>query len=448
VFCDASGQVKDTSDDTDAAEQSETASAIADSIEVSPGADDSAIRDRLTRILKATGWYEKIEVKVDEGIVFLRGFAQDEQKRTWANELARNTRDVVAVVNQVLVVDTNFWDLTPAFQQFRQLGKSILRNIPLLAIVILILALTWSGTRWTLRSSGRMIEKRVNNRLLKDVFARAAAVLVFLVGLYIVLRVSGLSSLATTIIGGTGLLGLAIGFAFRDIAENFLASILISVQRPFATGDLILVGGQEGFVQRVNTRSTLIMTREGNHVQIPNATVYKQTITNFTTNPKVREDFVVGIGYDDSISQAQSLAMNILEKHSAVLNDPEPLVLVESLGAATVNLRVYFWVATDTFSQLKVRSAIIRLTKKAFDESGITMPDEAREVIFPAGVPLCPAGDQPDQQALVPMPEDDAREVNEAEGNLLSDAADLEKQARQARVPEQGENLLDDSNRT
>jgi hypothetical protein len=105
-------------------------------------------------------------------------------------------------------------------------------------------------------------------------------------------------------------------------------------------------------------------------------------------------------------------------------------------------------VATDTFSQLKVRSAIIRLTKKAFDESGITMPDEAREVIFPAGVPLCPAGDQPDQQALVPMPEDDAREVNEAEGNLLSDAADLEKQARQARVPEQGENLLDDSTRT
>src|SRR5690606_37970753 len=134
-------------------------------------------------------------------------------------------------------------------------------------------------------------------------------------GLYLVLKVSGLTRLAVTVLGGTGLMGLVLGFAFRDIAENFLASILISMQNPFASGDLIEVAGHTGFVQSVNTRSTLLITLEGNHVQIPNATIYKETITNFTAIPNARFDFLVGIGYDDSLTLAQSVALQVLLDH-------------------------------------------------------------------------------------------------------------------------------------
>ena len=159
---------------------------------------------------------------------------------------------------------------------------------------------------------------------------------VFLFGLYLVLRISGLTRLAMTVVGGTGVLAIVIGFAFRDIAENFLASVFISIQRPFGRGDLIEVAGYKGYVQSVNTRSTLLMTLEGNHVQIPNSTIFKDTITNFTANPNARFDFSVGIGYDDSITTAQSVALAVMRDHPAIINDPEPLVLVESLGAATV----------------------------------------------------------------------------------------------------------------
>ena len=142
-----------------------------------------------------------------------------------------------------------------------------------LVLALVLLAITWLVAGWAARASQALLGRHVQSKLLRDVAARTIAVPVFLIGLYLVLRVSGLTGLTVTVIGSTGLLGLVLGFAFRDIAENFLASILISMNRPFATGDRIEVAGYDGFVQSVNTRSTLLMTLDGNHVQIPNAAI-------------------------------------------------------------------------------------------------------------------------------------------------------------------------------
>ena len=253
------------------------------------------------------------------------------------------------------------------------------------------------------RGARALLRQRVRANLLRNVIARGIGVLVFLFGAYIVLRVSGLTQLALTVVGGTGLIGLAVGIAFRDITENFLASIFLSMQRPFETGDLVEVTGVTGYVQQLNVRTTILMTLDGNLVQIPNASVYKSNLRNFTTNANRREDFVVGIGYDDSINEAQEIARKVLADHPAVLNDPEPSVLADSLGKATVNLRVYFWLNGREHSWLKVRSSVIRLVKRAFQKHGISMPDEAREVVFPQGIPVTmldgkPAG-TPDAQA-------------------------------------------------
>ena len=107
----------------------------------------------------------------------------------------------------------------------------------------------------------------------------------------------------------------------------------------------------------------------------------------------------VGIGYDDSINEAQEIARNVLANHPAVLNDPEPSVLVDSLGKATVNLRIYFWLNGREHSWLKVRSSVIRLVKRAFQQHSISMPDEAREVVFPQGIPVTMLDRKPDEQA-------------------------------------------------
>ena len=202
-----------------------------------------------------------------------------------------------------------------------------------------ILIVTWLIAKLASLLARHVFSRRVASPLLLTVVARAFSIPVFLLGVYFILQVAGLTRLALTVLGGTGLAGIIIGFAFRDIAENFLASLLLSVRNPFRGGDLVEVAGHTGIVQNLNTRSTILLTLDGSHVQIPNATVYKSTIENFSSNPTRRANFTVGIGYESSASKAQKLITEVLREHPAVLDAPEPLVLVEELGAATVNLR-------------------------------------------------------------------------------------------------------------
>jgi small conductance mechanosensitive channel len=433
----------------DAGEPAEAASAEAAGELIELSAADAQLAERVSRILDATGWFSEVSVRVESGVVFLDGLADLAEHRERAEELVSSLEGVAAVVNELGVGQSTVWDLTPAWEQLADLGNAAIRHSPMVLLALVLLALTIFATRMAMRGSHALLGRHVNSKLLRDVAARTIAVPVFLLGLYIVLSVSGLTGLAVTVIGSTGLIGLVLGFAFRDIAENFLASILISMNKPFRTGDRIDVAGHHGFVQSVNSRSTLLMTLEGNHVQIPNALIYKGTITNFTANPKARFDFTIGIGYEDSIVRAQETALEVLRAHPAVIDDPESLVLVEALGSSTVNLRVYFWIDVSKYSHNKVRSGVIREIKVAFERAGISMPDEAREVVFPHGVPVVMSEQAPDAAAAAAARSRTAAEAAEedtidaAAEDYSSEAEDIERQARESRNPEGGANLLE-----
>lgn len=357
-------------------------------VDVNPVARDEEIGQRIQRVLDATEWFSNSQVRVQEGVVFLTGEAESEELRKWAGDLARNTQDVVAVANRMQVRVDSVWDFGPAFSGLQELWRDVIRALPLIIFGLFILVLSAVASMLATRGMRYVLRARIQARLLRNVIARTVGVFLFLAGVYIVLRLSGLTQLALTLVGGTGLLGLIIGIAFRGITENFLASVFLSIQRPFETGDLVEIDDITGYVQQLNVRTTVLMTLNGNLVQIPNATVYNTNIRNFTTNCNRREEFFIGIGYDDSINSAQEVARQVLAAHPAILNDPEPAVLVDSLGQATVNLRIYFWLNGREHSWLKVRSSVIRLVKRAFQQEGISMPDEAREVVFPNGVPV------------------------------------------------------------
>lgn len=420
-------------------------------VDVKPTSLDEEIRKRLQNVLDATDWFTDPQVRVEEGVVFLNGQVESDELRKWAGDLARNTQDVVAVANRMEVPEPPVWDFRPAWSGLLVLRRDFIRSLPFFAFGLLILALSVGAGILATRGTQRFLLRRIRASLLRNVIARGGGVLVFLFGAYIVLRVSGLTQLALTVVGGTGLIGLAVGIAFRDITENFLASIFLSLQRPFEMGDLVEVAGVTGYVQQLNVRTTILMTLEGNLVQIPNAAVYKSNLRNFTTNSNRREDFDIGIGYDDSINDAQEIARKVLADHPAVLTDPEPSVLVDSLGKSTINLRVYFWINGREHSWLKVRSSVIRLMKLAFQQHGISMPDEAREVVFPHGVPVTVLN-APPVVAEVAMPDSElplkssheelATVSTPAEAGLYSEADVLEEQARQAPLLKGGENLL------
>lgn len=408
---------------------------------VNPTAADQEIAERLKSIMDATGYFESPEVRVEEGVVFLKGTTNLKEHRTWAGDLARRTQDVVAVVNRIEVEAGSVWDFTPAYAELRQLGREAVQSIPTFVASLVILFVAWLIAGVVGRIAGSLFTGRVPNRLLRRTLTKAIAIPVLILGIYLALRVSGLTRLAATVLGGTGLLGIILGIAFRDIAENFLASLLISIQSPYRVGDMIVVGEYEGIVQSVTTRGTQLMTLDGNHVQIPNSTIYKSVITNKTSNPNIRLSFVVGIDYEDSAADAQDVVMGVLEAHDAVLADPEPMILVEELATSTVNLRVYFWINGQATSQFKARSSVMRLTKQALQEAGLTLPDESREVIFPRGVPVI-MHEQAPATAPEKAAESDAQ-VSRGEGSLESETAEIQRQADASRSIAGGENLLE-----
>lgn len=430
-----------------AASENEEAPNAPSVVEVQPVTKDEQIVKRLEHILQATGWFQNPQVKVDEGVVFLRGRTGNEQYKEWAGSMAGKTRDVVAVVNQIELAQPSPWNFQPALEGLRDLWRNVLYWCPYVALAMLILLIAFGAAIVVSRGLRSILTPRIRVSLLREVIARSVAILVFLLGLYIVLRICGLTRLALTVVGGTGLFGLVIGIAFRDITENFLASILLSLQAPFRTGDLVELAGVLGFVQQLNVRTTVLTSPAGNNIQLPNAVVYKSTIRNYSTNPNRREDFTVGISYDTPIPHAQEIAMRVLEQHSAVLKHPEPSVLVDSLGPSAVNLRVYFWLDGSQYSWLKVKSSVIRLVKRAFQDQGIPIPDEGREVIFPHGVPVQmmqeSKSDSEKQKAASSRPQPATEAVSsEAEGGLDTEAKEIKEQASQAHPPAEGENLL------
>jgi small conductance mechanosensitive channel len=413
-------------------------------VDVQPTARDEEIRDRLQSILESTGWFISPNVTVQNGVVFLTGQTESEEYKNWAGDLARNTQDVAAVVNQITLTEPSIWDFEPALAGLRDQGRSIVRILPLMLFSLFVLLIAALFAKLAISLSRRLLHRRLPSKLLINVIARSVGLGVFLLGLYIVFQIAGLTRIALTVIGGTGLLGLILGIAFRDITENFLSSIFLSTQTPFHTGDLVDIDGTMGFVQLLTTRATVMMTLDGNHAQIPNATVYKSKIINYTSNPNRRVGFIVGIGYEDKITAAQDLVMQVLAEHPAVLKDPEPLVLVENLGSATVNLQIYFWLDGNQHSWPKVRSSVIRLVKRAFQDAHISMPDESRELLFPNGITvrMIEAGNG-NVTAEGKAQQEPESFSTEAEGGLRSEAGEIERQARHSRTPEEGENLLD-----
>lgn len=421
------------------AQESATADALEEevvdtqqTVSVEGGVRDDQIEARLRNILEASGWYSDIDVQVDDGIVFLDGTTDSAKRQDWVRDLAAKTDGVVAVVNRIRVNQRVSFTIAPAMTELRHLRDQAVAAAPSVVVAVLILPLAFFLSSVVARIAGWALQNRIQTPFLRDITVRLVALPVFLVGLYIVLQVAGLTQLAFSLIGGAGIVGIVIGFAFRDIAENFLASLLLSLRQPFRRGDFVDVAGYKGVVHSMNTRSTVLVSPEGNHIQIPNALVFKSTIENYTASAARRESFDVGIGYDAAISEAQDVILGVLTGHEAVSNDPEPMVLAEGLGDSTVNIKVYYWFDGARFSPLKLRSALIRRVKRELMEAGISMPDPAREIIFPEGIPL-PLGagvSAGKPQRIAPPPHDivPEPEVSHAEDDLSNEVEALEDQ--------------------
>ena len=325
-----------------------------------------------------------------------------------------------------------------------QFSQVVLDKLPSIFIGLVIFVTFFWLSKPIANLLTKPLTKTTNNRLIQLVIRRTMSLLIVLLGLYILLRLVGLTQFAVALLSGTGVLGLIVGFAFKDIAENFLSSLLLSIQRPFKLGDIVEVAGYLGVVKKMTSRATTLVDFNGDHIQLPNATIYKNAIRNLTANPNIRASFDIGIGYDTDFDYAQSLVENIMKQHPAILEEPAPQVLVNSLGSSTCNLRLYFWINSEINSQLKISSVLMKKVVEVFLEEKVTMPDDARErIILSQSV----EENRPSKQQKEPLLNNASGKTTNkfedySDDDISSDHQDIREQAAKARDPEEGENIL------
>lgn len=180
------------------------------------------------------------------------------------------------------------------------------------------------------------------------------------------------------LIAGLGVSSVAIGFAFKDILQNWLAGLLILLRQPFEVGDQIKVEDFEGTVQRIETRATILKTYDGERVVIPNSEIYTSAVRVKTAHEKRRSQYDIGIGYGDDIDEARQVILDVLQAIPEIEKDPPPQALTWDLAASWVSIRARWWTDSKRADVVQVRSTVIQSVKEALDKAQIDMPYETR----------------------------------------------------------------------
>lgn len=311
-----------------------------------------------------------------------------------------------------------------AFEQVEAKLVKLVANAPLLLLAILVVLLAlWLGG---IASRRMRVLTRISrsNPYMDGLLRNTVKTVITLAGVLVALDILGATSLVGAVLGSAGVVGLVLGFAFKDIAENYIAGILLSLRKPFSPGDSVRIDSHEGKVVALTSRATILMTADGNHLQLPNALVFKSVLLNYSRNPKRRFEFETTVDARSSWHTAMDVGVASIVAIDGVLAQPAPSALIRSLSNDGATLQFSGWIDQTRNDLQKTRSEAMRRVRKALRQAGITPPETVQRVIL-----LRSAGDA-----------EHAHE-SEIQRDTSVDHA-LDAQVGQARDLEDGGNLL------
>jgi small conductance mechanosensitive channel len=267
--------------------------------------------------------------------------------------------------------------------KLRGWGEAAIANLPNLLVALLVMVAFWLLARGVRSLVRRALQRTRMPTPIVTLIAAIVGFVIVLAGFFIALGVLGLDRTVMALLGGVGIAGLALGFAFQDIVANFVSGILLSVRRPIDVGDYVETHGYEGYVEEINLRATVVRTTDGRIVHIPNKHVFENPIVNFSTLRRRRVDLPVGISYGDDLPLARRAIVECLQGHPAVLESQPVEVHYTGFGASSIDLVVRFWV--DFRKQVdfvEARGEAVERITRAFREAGITIPFPIRTLDF------------------------------------------------------------------
>lgn len=263
--------------------------------------------------------------------------------------------------------------------------ESGIKHLPNLAVAVIIAIAFGVIAKIIGKLSHRVFSKTFDSQQIVSLLTSIIRVAIATAGIFIALDFIGLRGTVTSLLAGAGIVGLAIGFAFQDITENFIAGIAMGVRKPFQIGDVVKADGVFGTVEAINLRNTHVMTFFGQREIIPNKILFRNILTNYSVNGKRRIEVPVGISYADDPEQASSILTEAINGLDFVIDKHDTGVFAESFGDSSVNLLVWFWIdyPGEPGFMIARHKAIVTI-QQALNDADILIPFPIRTLDFGA----------------------------------------------------------------
>jgi small conductance mechanosensitive channel len=264
-------------------------------------------------------------------------------------------------------------------------GRAFVLGLPNLLLAVVAVIVSWLLARVARDLVRRLLHRVSHSEQVTYLLCQVVYLAVLTAGTFIALGILGLQKTVASLLAGAGIVGLALGFAFQDIAANLMAGVYLSVRRPFRRGHLIKAQDYFGIVQEVNLRWTELLTQQGQLVLIPNKQVFENPIMNYTARGSRRVDITLGVSYGDDLEKARRVALEAVAALPGLLPDKQVEMFYEEFADSSIDFTIRFWIPFQTQKDyLAARSEAMIRIKKAFDAAGIQIPFPTRTLDFAA----------------------------------------------------------------
>jgi len=261
--------------------------------------------------------------------------------------------------------------------------ESLIAMLPNFVVAILVLIGFYLLAKLAKNLMGRILNRISDNRAVNRLFATITYFVVLGIGLFIALGILDLKQTVTSLLAGAGIIGLALGFAFQDIAANFVSGIFITFRKPFKIGDIIEVEGYLGKVTEINLRVSVITTFQGLEVMVPNKELFQNVVINYTNTQERRVDLGVGVSYGDDLRKVKKVTLEAVKGLSCLDKSKDVSLFYNGFGDSSINFNVRFYPkSASQIDYLTAQSEAIMSIKEAFDSNDITIPFPIRTLDF------------------------------------------------------------------
>ena len=254
---------------------------------------------------------------------------------------------------------------------------------PNMAVTLLLLAIFLVLARLGSKLFIKLFTKASKNEALGHLFSTFVYAAILGLGFFIMLGVLGLNKALTSLIAGIGVLGLVLGFAFQDIAADYISGVILAFRKPFKIGDIIEIKGIMGIVSKIDLRVTVVETFQGQEVYIPNKDVLQGAIYNFSILKKRRIDIAVGVSYAEDLDKVEHVVLSTIKNMEGVIDKDLMVFDYAEFDSSSINFNIRFWIEyPGEPSYFTMKNKAIKAIKSAFDEQDITIPFPIRTLDF------------------------------------------------------------------